>query len=276
MALEPHDADEMRRFLLDELPLRLRIQVERRFARDPEYFEALCALEEDLILAHLRGELREEWREPFNRAFLETAARRQRVDEVAGFLAALPETPSGLEGPAAVPRALSPRDAERARARTPWRSPWPLGLAAMLVVGIGGAFLLRPGGSPSTSVVVPPAGPEAPTAPPPVYELQPGTRDPSKPGNLIQIDHTRPSVALRIVVSNTNLVGVEAGLRRDDGETASIPGAPVMRPLAAGTEVLVDVPTRMLPPGDYRLGLTGVAANGRRVPLPSRFFSIAP
>ena len=46
----------MRRFLLGESGAEEQETVEERFMTDPAYFEALCALEDELVLSHVRGD----------------------------------------------------------------------------------------------------------------------------------------------------------------------------------------------------------------------------
>jgi hypothetical protein len=281
MAAESPDPDVMRRFLLDELPMRERIRIERRFARDPEFFDALRALEEALILDHLRGRLREEWREAFAMSFLGSPARRRRVEELARFLAILPESGSRAERPAAVRDARpAPREPIASPARgTAHTSPvlrWALGAAAMLVVGVAASLLWRPSQVPSMS----PSEPAVTGAPPadatPIFDVHPGTRELLNQTNVFRIPGGAAAVRLRIVLTPPAPPAVDATLRPVGGAAVPLPGAALAQENAVGAAVLVDVPSSMLPPGDYLIELIGVAADGRREPLPGRFFSIAP
>jgi hypothetical protein len=75
------------RFLLDDLPAGERALVQDRVAADADYFDALCALEDDLILRHLRGELPAHDAQLFTRAY-SSPARRQRVESAQALLEA--------------------------------------------------------------------------------------------------------------------------------------------------------------------------------------------
>ena len=74
------DSDEIIvRFLLGELPEAERDQIEERYFSDAEYFEQICAVENDLIDRYARGLLSTKEQEMFERGYLTTPARRKRV-----------------------------------------------------------------------------------------------------------------------------------------------------------------------------------------------------
>jgi hypothetical protein len=70
----------MTRFLLGSLTPAERELIEARLAADPAYFEALCALEDELILRWHRGELSENERQAFAGAYLASPGRAARVE----------------------------------------------------------------------------------------------------------------------------------------------------------------------------------------------------
>src|SRR5262245_49649918 len=98
----------MARFLLGEVTAEERDAVEELFATDHEYFEALRALEDELIVRHLKRELPQEWRTPFDRAYLQSPDRRRRVDEIAAFVHAASD-PAMSPGARFAPRQFSTR-----------------------------------------------------------------------------------------------------------------------------------------------------------------------
>lgn len=82
------DEQLLTRYLLGDLPAAQRERIDDRAAEDPDFFEDLCALEDDLILKHLRGELSARDNELFAAAFATPARQRQIESERALLTAA--------------------------------------------------------------------------------------------------------------------------------------------------------------------------------------------
>jgi hypothetical protein len=72
----------MLRFLLGDLAPAERESIEERLTADPIYFEALCALEDEVILKSHRGELSHRERRLFAQTYLASPARQARVASV--------------------------------------------------------------------------------------------------------------------------------------------------------------------------------------------------
>src|SRR5262245_14498873 len=70
----------MTRYLLGDLPEQEAVALEDRFFRDDAFFEELRAAEADLIDQYVRGELSKATSQQFEKHFLKSAARRQRVE----------------------------------------------------------------------------------------------------------------------------------------------------------------------------------------------------
>jgi len=87
----------MTRYLLGELSLADRALVEERLASDPLYFEALCALEDELILKWHRGELSDDERRLFTLAYLSSPARRARVESTRAVIDVADKSPARLD-----------------------------------------------------------------------------------------------------------------------------------------------------------------------------------
>jgi hypothetical protein len=73
------------RFLLGESTERERAEVEDRLLSDEGFYERTIAAEDDLMDAYVRGELPASERERFEKAFLSTAPRRERVEFARGL-----------------------------------------------------------------------------------------------------------------------------------------------------------------------------------------------
>ncbi len=74
-----HNETEIRRFLLGELPADARIAFEERFVADESLFEQISVAEDELIESYVRGTLSPAEKVNFEREFLSTEPRRQRV-----------------------------------------------------------------------------------------------------------------------------------------------------------------------------------------------------
>jgi hypothetical protein len=72
----------MTRFLLGDLAPSEREPIEERLIADPTYFEALCALEDEVILKSHRGEFSDRERRLFAQTYLSSPARQARVASV--------------------------------------------------------------------------------------------------------------------------------------------------------------------------------------------------
>jgi hypothetical protein len=73
------DEHVMTRFLVGTLATAEQELVEERLAADPAYFEAMCALEDELLLKWHRGELSHEERQLFAHAYQASPSRRIRA-----------------------------------------------------------------------------------------------------------------------------------------------------------------------------------------------------
>ncbi len=131
-----HDDDNdqfLTRYLLGELSEAERMRLEERLFADDEYFEQLSAVEYDLIDEYVRGELAPPEREVFERTFLTSPGRRQRVEFARSVLKTIAE--AAAEKPAGVMEA-------RQESAPWWRfrqtSPaLPFGLVTMLLAAVG-------------------------------------------------------------------------------------------------------------------------------------------
>src|SRR4051794_38129941 len=89
MFLEDLNEDVMTRFLLGESPSDEQELVENRFLSDPAFFENLCSFEEELLLAHVRGELPETLQARVETALANWPGGRRRVSEIRALVATM-------------------------------------------------------------------------------------------------------------------------------------------------------------------------------------------
>ena len=86
------DEQEVRRFLLGELPEVQQVELERRFFEDDSAYKQILAIQEELADDYVRDHLPADERNSFVQNFLRSSLRRERVEYAAVFARAL-ETP---------------------------------------------------------------------------------------------------------------------------------------------------------------------------------------
>lgn len=130
----------MERYLLGDLPEEQRWELASRYTADQALYEELCAAEEDLVDSYVRGELGVRDRKLFERQYLYSAPRRQKLEMARAFLALERVAPSAA-GPAfqrPVPLRVVQTNEEQLRAP---RSKWTLVWAAVVVLAATSVLL---------------------------------------------------------------------------------------------------------------------------------------
>jgi hypothetical protein len=123
-------------YLLNELSSREREQIEQRCFQDPDYFDALQSVEEELVDDYARGALTAAQRERFEREWLISPDRRERVETVQALIAALREGTPEI-------RPASIASVPIHHARPAW-FPWALAAAA-IIAAVGAAIIAAVG-----------------------------------------------------------------------------------------------------------------------------------
>jgi len=90
-----YNETEIRRFLLGELEEKERLALEEKFLADEDFFVQIRVAEDELIEAYVRGKLAE--KEKFEREFLTTEKRRERVEFTRQMIAKLGEKPQTIK-----------------------------------------------------------------------------------------------------------------------------------------------------------------------------------
>jgi hypothetical protein len=81
MVILPAENEErIVRYLLDEMGEEERLQLEDRLFHEPEFFELVHSVEDDLILKFVRGDLESQPASRFNEVYMNAAAKRARVE----------------------------------------------------------------------------------------------------------------------------------------------------------------------------------------------------
>jgi hypothetical protein len=258
-SLPQPDASTIRRYLLGELSEAEALSLEERYFADPEAFEQVWAVENELVDDYVAGRLGAEERDQFERHYLSSPRHRERVAAAKALRGAPPRRSQRLawwavaavlpllvgvlwllkERPPDRPRVVeaSPTPTPLPSAVTPTASPTPIVRSPVVVAFALSPILLRGG------------------------KEQPRLRVPNGTDEVVLHLGGEPSVASRLrfvlravdggVVSSGR---AEPGPRGQPGQVAS-----------------ARIPAARLPPGDYILILS---AAGDDEPLNQYFFRI--
>ena len=169
------------RYLLGDLPEAERTRLEEEYFTDDELFENFLSVKDELVDAYARGGLTSQQREQFEKHFLSTPPRREKLHE-AKQLIAFATAASASEGEVTA----------RRRGVSWWSSLWPghrvqspalgFALAAILLVAALGAvwvFINRSQSGPEQRAAVTRPVPDVGPSPSPWS----GATEPSPPGN---------------------------------------------------------------------------------------------
>lgn len=259
----PDHSDElMKRFLVGEVSNEERDAIEQRFIEEPAFFEALGALEHEMLLSLVQNTLPERWAGPLRSVLADSPDRRRHFEEMQRLVQALGQapakaTPIGVRAPASPDR-------------------WWLQAAAVLVVGIGlGAWWWagRPASEPPVAVELPAAGSSEGLVASFVLVAGP-TRSPDGEDNALRIPAGVERVRFSSVLAGSSATVVGAAIRAIGGATIDVPAETTVRHTAEGAEVVWTVPAAPLVPGDYLITFSVPAAGGGAETIGSRFVRI--
>lgn len=281
----PRDA-ELVNYLLGELPATEASPLDERSIVDPEFFERLDAIENDLIDGYVRGELPTDLQDRFRRGYVTSEARAEKV-RLASALAQRAKRPANV-----IP--MKPRAARMA--------PWLLPVAATIaVVGLGLVFLPNdenrgPDVAPSQQVAEQqPSTPPAETAPAPP-PADPGTATqtppPTKPETLFAFTLAAPRRGVEDLPAITVPAGVTDVTLRLELEMDDFPryravlkdpandrvlfrsSALTSEGQAASRVVAVMIPARQFAARRYVVELEGIPGKGVPEPIATYVFRI--
>lgn len=273
------------RYLLGELPSVEADALDERSVVDPDFFERLDAIENDLVDSYARGELPADVQERVKRRYLTSEARAEKV-RFASALAHRHKRPATV-----IP--MKPR----ARNAVPWLLPMA---ATIAVVGLGLWFLPEnrdPDNTPATQQAsqdpqpAPVPAPAQPSpAPAPIAE--PPASTPRQSLFAFTLAAPRRGVedipTVKIPADTTD-VTVRMQLEIDDFPRyrAVLKDAPSGRAVwrsstlaserkAASAAVPVTIPARHFEAGRYLLELEGMSAGGTAEPISVYAFRVVP
>jgi hypothetical protein len=255
-----------RRFLVGDVTDQEREEIEARFMADPSFFEELTANDDELLLAHARGELAAPLRDQLHASLAASPVRRRRYEEMQALSAA-----------ASMMRAETAAEESShttAAARRGWRPFILLAAAAVLVATLTGTWVLRQVDR------EPDAGRQgAPdqTARLETFVLTPGTpRDPGAPINMFRVSPGTTIVGLRLTLPGSPPTSPQATIEPVRNPPLVGRFDLEVQPGAHSSDVIVRVPAERLPPGDYLVTITAIGSGGAREVVGRRLVTFLP
>jgi hypothetical protein len=253
------------RFLLGDLTPADRQAIEDRLAADPAFFEAMCALEDEMILKWHRGELAAEDWQLFGQSYLASPQRQARVASVRELMDAAERWKHDTEAQPSLwdrmPRWLT------ASHHMP-----QLALAAVgaVVIAVVPALLyqtrdamrrLQEAEREITSLRQQSGGTQQLTA---VFTLAPVTvrgQDTADATNIVRVPRDAAEIWLRFEMADPGTpAGFDAILEPLERRPATTPRPARLEPTATGMLVTLTMPAAELQDGDYVLRLRRLTA----------------
>lgn len=258
MPAERIDETLLVKYLLGDLPEERQIDVEDRAFTDREFLGALEAAEADLIDAWVRGELSPSERRAFERRFLTSPSRRNKVE----FARALAKVTSESK-----PAEALPGKVRRWPFGIQW-SPavqWAAGLACLFCVAVTTWFTIENAAMRSRLSALEARlnrrvhEPPAPAAGVASLVLLPGLSRAETRVPQLGVDPAAQIVRIEVKLEpRDDYSRFRVELRTRQGEDVLTFANLARRETAEGYAVVVDVPASVLPPGQYELALKGM------------------
>jgi anti-sigma factor RsiW len=269
MRLTPELEDTLRRFVRGEVDEALRLELEELLLTDPEAFEALGVVEDELMEEYLDGGGSALEREAFEEHLASSPEPRRRLR----FVRALKARATAEVAPLEVDARREPVDRRPAERRPSWREalagilrPWQW-QPAWAAVGIVLALSLA-------GNVWQASRRAGPLETAPTVELA---------GGLLRAEGTLPRVSVPAGATGVRLLlelpgddypRYRAALLDDDGNELWVAPRLLAETTSGRTSVALVVPAALLPRGDYRLTISGVRPSGEQEPLSSSPFRV--
>lgn len=272
----------IREYLLGQLPGEQQSHFEERLLTDDEVFQELEIVEDELVDEYLRDELTPAARAGFESHFMAAPAHREKLTFARAFRKSLTNK-VGLPGQAPSPaQSAEPRVGDASGMEAPpvrppgrkksWfeffgiRNP-ALGYATaaalvLVVVGISWVVWRRA------------SEPRDPGRVLSVVLTTGLTRDVSEGPRKVLVSADTDTLRLQLIIPDNRYQSYEAALVASDGVELTTKSNLITGAVDDQSTVIFDVPADLVPPGDYRVKLSGFNAEGRAESLASYSFRV--
>jgi hypothetical protein len=253
------DDELLARYLLGDLPDAERDEAQERLFADPEFFERLLAVENDLIDSYARDTLPRRERELVEAHLLATAQQRRKLRFA---------------------RALGRVGEKGQRRARPYRFIAPLSIAAALVLALSLAWSLahnRPPGKPVAEVQPAPiAAPARPAEPAPIvatFLLTPGALRDAAGSTRVAPPKNAALVRLELELQNPGAYrSFAADLKTAAGRLVSTQRGLTPESVPGGSVIAFSIPAGKLTRAEYEITLAGESPVGTRAVIDYYYF----
>lgn len=252
------EATLIRKYLLGQVSEAERLTLEERLVSDDDTYEELLIVEDELTDEYLAEQLSKTERKDFEEHFLLPQARQEKLRfarVVRGHLATHPQSASSTE------QVRKSYLSALFRFRNPVLS-YSLAIAAVVLIA-GISWLVWRSLTDSR-------GPQSTYT----LTLTPGlTRDGSADNrvSIPKVDIVRVQLVL---ADDSSYQSYTATLESIDGRTLATERTSSRESINGRPVVTVELPSKLLPPADYRIKLSGLGADGKTVDLGSYYFKV--
>lgn len=249
----PEGDQEIVRYLLDEMEDEERSMMEQSLVQDTAFFEIVAAVEDEMIMKYVRGEIQGRFKARFEQVYLGSPERRARVDSARELRDAVREIA-----------------ASRQKSRGFWnffpvfRMRWALASLAIAICVFSLVPMLKNGWVHEKKAAVQPVQQQF------AIFLKPG-RLRSGGGEQITVPHGIEQLHFSLSISGLPaydryqiVVGTPEHPRLFTGMA-----------FRQGSSMTANVPAAQLAAGDYTLELLGVVPDGAGQPIETYFFRLA-
>lgn len=272
----------IREYLLGQLPSEQQSQFEERLLTDDDVFEELEIVEDELVDKYLHAELTDKDRRSFESHFMAAPEHREKLSFARAFRKSLTNR-VGLPDQAPVPaQPTEPRvggasgqeapNIRESRGRKSWfeffgmRNP-ALGYATaaalvLIVVGISWVVWKR------SSALRDPGRVHS------VVLASGLTRGDAEGSNRVRVPTDTDTVRLQLVLTDNRYQSYEATLLGAEGSALTTQSNLTTAGGGDQRAVIFDVPANLVPPGDYRVKLNGITADGHTTGVGSYSFRV--
>ncbi len=257
MNIETQELKTFRRYLLGLTPETELADIEERMLRDDDFYQELLIAEDDLVDEYWAEKLSTEELNGFHSNFLVTAERREKLRFSKAFRtylaeAVLPEPATAFAEPAVAARrkwyqSFLPAPDNRVLAF----STAALVLAAVLTISF---LAFRSSRSPSVGT------------PSFAVTLSPGLTRGGGENPRVSIPADKKVVQFQLEVMDNTSQFYKAELIIE-AKTLMVRNQLSFRSTPNGRTVDLDIPAEELPPGDYRIRLSGISGSGESAPV---------
>ncbi len=268
MALDPSEEQQIREYLLGNMPPEDLSPLEERLLTDPDFFQELSISEEELIDEYLSDSLSKDDRERFEKQFLVSDDRYRKFRFARNLRRYLDSSSSTAKNTDAVKSGSAEISVKKRGLLIRWwpRNPllsYSLAAAAVVLIAAVSWIAIRNWRSqqPQSQSVF-------------TAVLTPGQVREAEPTNRISVPKGSDAIRLELVLLGQEYNTYDAVVLNDSG--VEVWKEQSLRAVQKDGRRLIDVNVqeRLLSSGDYQVRLTGRQSNGSSEPLPSYRFRV--